>query len=687
MPAFYRASLLEFLSTSESELTGKLSAEYAKFGFSSQRTSQTLAWLADILELQRQLGELASQSPAAASWTVLLEYPIPRKEKRIDVVILTQSTIVILELKSSPQGPEALRQAEEYGLLLHYFHEPSNQRKIATFVVSPTAMRLQRDSQQFLPIREAPAFWIAPVQQIAWKDLPSHLELFIEPRNTRAIDPVLWDDGEYRPVPSIIDAARSLQNGLNIREIAHARAARHDVDELTQFVAAVIDDARANHRHAICFVTGVPGSGKTLVGLNLAFSTLGGADPIHFMSGTGPLVKVLQEVLARNHRETHNVRTHEAKIRAKALLENVHVFATEYAERKQGSAPSNHVIIFDEAQRAWNREQNKAKFKRDYSEPEMLLRIMERHHDWAVVIALVGGGQEINNGEAGLAEWGHALVHAARRWTVSASPEALTGGTSVAGSRLRAETDATQLAVQADARLHLDVSVRSLRAAEYAQWVNLVIQGRAAEAAALRAQDTFPILLTRSLSQARQLLWHHTLASSRCGLVASSRAARLRAEGLEHDSNFHANYPWEHWYLAPDGDVRSSNQLEVFATEFEIQGLELDWIGLCWGGDFIWSESANDWIIRKLHLGRTTKWSTVKSPTQQTFRRNAYRVLLTRARQGIVIYIPEGSSDDPTRSPAEFEATARFLISCGARPMDPSSAPDAAFESARLFDR
>ena len=330
---------------------------------------------------------------------------------------------------------------------------------------------------------------------------------------------------------------------------------------------------------------------------------------------------------------------------------------------------SNHVIIFDEAQRAWDREQNNAKFKRNYSEPEMLLRIMERHANWAVVIALVGGGQEINSGEAGLAEWGRALSGAAKQWSVRVSPEALRGGASVAGTRLLEHAAASQLSVIPDARLHLDVSVRSLRAAAYAEWANLVLQGRAEEAAALKAQETFPILITRSLEQARRLLRHHTLGASRCGLVGSSRAARLRAEGLEPDSAFHGNYPWEHWYLAPPTDVRSSNQLEVFATEFEIQGLELDWIGLCWGGDFIWSEADGQWLVRKLHLGKSSKWTQVKSETQQAFRRNAYRVLLTRARQGIVLYVPEGDPEDATRLPSEFEATARFLLACGARPM------------------
>lgn len=151
--------------------------------------------------------------------------------------------------------------------------------------------------------------------------------------------------------------------------------------------------------------------------------------------------------------------------------------------------------------------------------------------------------------------------------------------------------------------------------------------------------------------------------------MGSSQAARLRAEGLEPDSAFHAGYPWEHWYLAEAGDVRSSDQLEVFATEFEIQGLELDWVGLCWGGDFIWSAEKREWMIRAFRAGNS-RWSEIKSAERRVYRRNAYRVLLTRARQGIVIYLPRGDADDVTRNPEEFDDTSKFLQACGVKILD-----------------
>ena len=174
-------------------------------------------------------------------------------------------------------------------------------------------------------------------------------------------------------------------------------------------------------------------------------------------------------------------------------------------------------------------------------------------------------------------------------------------------------------------------------------------------------------MLTRSVRELRLLLKEHARGESRCGLVASSGAARLRADGFEPDSTFHGEYPWHHWYLAARTDVRSSHQLEVFATEFEIQGLELDWIGVLWGGDFIWSPAAGSWQCRKFAHKRNSAWSRMKQERHRRYRRNAYRVLLTRARQGVVIYVPTGDTDDPTQSPDAFDATAEFLLQCGVR--------------------
>jgi hypothetical protein len=383
------------------------------------------------------------------------------------------------------------------------------------------------------------------------------------------------------------------------------------------------------------------------------------------MSGNGPLVKVLQHVFTQESRN-RGANAANARIEARTLIENVHVFARYHMDDNLRN-PSNHAIIFDEAQRAWNRAQNKKKFNRDYSEPEMLLGIMDRHQDWAAVVALVGGGQEINDGEAGLEEWGRALAQSSKQWVIYASPEVLEGGPSTAGHRLFDE--ATQEAeVSTNPNLHLRTSNRSLRAEKLATWVNYVLDGDASSAASLRIAEKFPLFLSRDLNETRAHLRQQRIGPTRYGLIGSSAAARLRAEGLEPNSTFHADYPWEHWYLAGQTDLRSSFRCEVFATEFEIQGLELDWIGLCWGGDCVWKE-LHGWQLRVLRPGPNNRWNSIKKTEKQIFRKNAYRVLLTRARQGMIIFVPKGDPQDSTNSPDEFDLTAEFLLRCGVAPL------------------
>lgn len=473
------------------------------------------------------------------------------------------------------------------------------------------------------------------------------------------------DESPYHPIPSIIEAAAALRTGLSIREIAHCEASEHEIGLVRETIQAYVDQARGQNQHLICFLTGVPGSGKTLVGLSLAHSHENRKNAIHFMSGNGPLVKVLQHLFTQEARKEGDSSAN-ARARARTLIENVHVFARYHMEDNL-SEPSNHAIIFDEAQRAWNRAQNKRKFNRDYSEPEMLLGIMERHRDWATVIALVGGGQEINDGEAGLEEWGRALADRPKHWAIYASPEVIEGGPSTAGHRLFDRSTHSK-EINTNPALHLRTSNRSLRAEKLATWVNHVLDGDAISAAALNISQRFPIFLSRDLRETRAKLRQQAIGPARYGLVGSSGAARLRAEGLEPSSTFHADYSWEHWYLAEEADLRSSFRCEVFGTEFEIRGLELDWIGLCWGGDCIWDE-AGGWLLRKLLSGPKNRWVSIKNPDRRNFRKNAYRVLLTRARQGMILFVPKGDEADSTNKPEEFTSTAEFLLKCGVTPL------------------
>jgi hypothetical protein len=665
MACFFHSNVGEFLAISEGELLARLEIEYASQGFVRQFTDQTLTWLRDLASLRSALTQCTELSSSASGWGILIEFSIPRKHHRIDVVMLVCDVIIVLEAKSGQIGSEARKQVQEYALLLHYFHKACSQRRIIPVVISADGGTPALD-----PLRQAelfpqlPTYWVSRVTQSSWRHL-GELLLSIENRNEIQMGHHEWNNSPFFPIPNILEAAIALKSGLSIREIAHTEASVQEIEEVRQTVQSCLNLARDDRHHGICFLTGVPGSGKTLVGLSLAHSEENKTDAIHFMSGNGPLVKVLQHLFTQESmaRGAHRP---QANAEAKLLIENVHIFAKYHTEENPG-APSNHAIIFDEAQRAWDRAQNFKKFRREYSEPEMLLRIMERHEDWALVVALVGGGQEINDGEAGLEEWGRALAGSSKEWIIHASPEVLKGGASTAGHRLFDDSTLIKQ-IESTSTLHLKTSRRSLRADRLATWVNLVLEGQAADAAALNVAEKFPMFLSRSLDETRSKLRGQAIGAERCGLVGSSGAARLRAEGLESSSTFHAEYPWEHWYLAEETDIRSSYRCEVFATEFEIQGLELDWVGLCWGGDFVWDEEAG-WQLRSLRHGSHSKWGTIKNANKKIYRSNAYRVLMTRARKGMVIFVPKGNPTDPTNLPAEFESTAKYLVRCGVTSM------------------
>jgi len=289
-----------------------------------------------------------------------------------------------------------------------------------------------------------------------------------------------------------------------------------------------------------------------------------------------------------------------------------------------------------------------------------------------VIVALVGGGQEINNGEAGLEEWGRTLSTKFPHWRIAASPAVLPGGAGLSGHRLFHDAIPESSPVEAAAELHLAVSIRSYRAEALSTWVDAVLRGDSAAAVQLAQQlEHYPLKLTRDLSTAREWLNQQRRGERRSGLLASAGALRLRAEGIELSQGFRGNKgQYENWYLKPDGDSRASNQLEVAASQFECQGLEIDWGGLCWGEDFLWQPDGG-WRYSRL-IGASR--GRVPRENKQRYIRNAYRVLLTRAREGMVIFVPNGCDSDSTRPRHLFNATAGYLASCGVQSLDESSA-------------
>jgi len=674
MSAFYHSAVREFLRADPSNILGELSLQ-ARNSISTLRVSTTLSWERTISLLSSTLARLMQTSPHVGDWGLLLEYEIPRRNRRIDAVLIAGELVLVLEFKTgeSVNAAEARRQAEHYALDLRDFQLASRSLRIIPVAVT-------RCATGFTPpvaARTTDNVGAAVVCNDESLDLAISHSVGQNPAASQAaqVDVQSWNNSAYQPVPNIVEAAQLLFAGQNIRELSHAHSGAFNLTRTTDILVAAVERAQWEHRRIICFVTGVPGAGKTLAGLNAVHSPElmrdnrpAGA----FLSGNVPLVKVITEALALDHRNRKGDSLDESRRRIRTFIQSVQSFLKEY--RQPDRLPPERTIVFDEAQRAWDRvKMRKESLQRATaaerldlaavnSQPAMMLSIMDRLPDWSVVIALVGGGQEIHNGEAGLEEWGRVLREDFPHWQVMASPEALRGGASVAGSQLFQTGRQGTAEVDEEIHLHLPVSIRSYRAEAIAEWVNAVVNGEPEEAARVAGQCArFPIMLTRSLAEARTWLQHSTRGLRRCGLVASSGALRLRAHGLEVSSAFRGGLSLEDWFLAPQEDIRSSNMLEVAMTEFECQGLELDWVGVCWGGDFARSDGI--WSFRRL-VG--SAWQQVRKPTTQEFVRNKYRVLLTRAREGLVIWVPEGNAADATQDAARLNETAAYLLTCGA---------------------
>jgi hypothetical protein len=487
------------------------------------------------------------------------------------------------------------------------------------------------------------------------------------------LDGAAWLAAPYRPVPGIVEAATMLFARHGVAEIAAARADAANLRETSAAIARAVDAARRDHAKRVVFVTGIPGAGKTLCGLNTVFGAAR-QDGAAFLTGNAPLVSVLREALARDAVARRGASKAQALREVKTAIQNVHRFLEDCA-LDPARTPPERLIVFDEAQRAWD----EAKARRGtqnrpgrltMSEPAHALEIMGRHPGWAVVVALIGNGQEINTGEAGLREWG-SVIAADPRWGAVAARRVLDAADPM--QRL-AQGHPPWLAIE-DA-LDLTVPLRAVRDSAVAAWVEAVLAEDAgvARATALGAED-FPVFVTRDLDAARAALRGFARGRRRAGLLRSSGAKRLRGEGLA------AEVPAEEvadWFLNAWPDVRASDALEAAATEYACQGLELDVCGLAWGGDLV--RGAAGWAARRF---AGTRWQAERAEAHYVI--NTYRVLLTRARYETVVWVPRGSArdeafHDATRDAAEMDAVAEFLIACGARSLEPAApaAPRAA---------
>lgn len=648
-----------FVTTRPEQVLGTLTSGLAKEGFDTN-VSTTFSWQREVSELQAALFQLLDTLPPATHWSILLEYVLPIVGQRLDCVLLADDLIYVIEYKggSSASAHASLKQAQDYALNLADFHEASRHR-----LTIPIAVGAFRTS---IPMDLTSQHHGAAVSAA---ELP---HCIVESHRTwsakgKPIDVNDWNNSRYFPVPTIIQAASAIFRDHGVKDLAHSRAGTENLETTQKALAAQVRDARLRGIKKLIVVTGVPGAGKTLAGLN-AVQVLSeeldlDLEQASFLSGNGPLVAVLQEALKRSI----GPRKQGAARSVRSRIREIHRFVRDsYGD---GRPPADRLIVFDEAQRAWTAAKNLKKFERGISEPEMVLEIMGRHHGWSMIVALVGGGQEIHGGEAGLAAWGDAITKHPE-WSVVTSPEAVSGGPSVAGSRLFRDGCAEVANVEQDPALHLAIPKRSYESDITAAWVNDVLDGRP-EAARMLASKGLPVYLTRDLGAARSWLVAHARGNRRAGLVASSGAARIRADGVETPTfQFLRGIDYVKWFLEPAGDHRSSNQLEVALSEFEMQGLEIDLCALLWGGDLVFPEGQ---VIARTLRGR--KWCAVggsgdpqaSADDPRTRIQNKYRVLLTRFRKAMTIFVPLGSVDDPTRAPSDFDSVYRYLLRCGVR--------------------
>jgi hypothetical protein len=662
MPALYLDTVRGFLASDPEQLLGKLTSGLASEGFDTTALT-TFSWLREIAELQTAFRNLCETVPAAGCWRIMFEYVLPIVGQRVDCVLLADDVIYTIEYKGgdSASARAALNQAQEYALNLVDFHEASRGR-----TAIPIAVGAFKKSIPLDPASEHHGAAISPAE-FADTIARSHV---IWGGRSPVISAGEWNSSRYFPVPTIVQAASAIYSQHNVKELAHSRAGTDNLEATQRAVAASVQDARLRNVKKLLVITGVPGAGKTLAGLNaVQFLTQEldvDVEQASFLSGNGPLVAVIQEALKRSIRSRRNGSARSVRSR----IREIHRFVRDSYEDSR--PPSDRLIVFDEAQRAWTAAKNMKKFGRAVSEPEMILDIMGRHRGWSVIVALVGGGQEIHGGEAGLAAWGVAIAKHPE-WEVITSPEAVSGGPSVAGSRLFTECNYSELArILQEPAFHLAVSKRSYETEVTAQWVNAVLEGRAEEARALAAPG-LPIHLTRDLQALRTWLRAKARGKRRAGLIASSGASRLRADGIETPTfQFLKGIDFVKWFLEPAGDHRSSNQLEVALSEFEMQGLEIDVAGLLWGGDLIFPEGR---VVARSLRGR--KWCVVtgvgdpqaSADDPRTRIQNKYRVLLTRFRKGMVVFVPHGSPDDPTRDPEDFDSVYQYLLRCGVLPL------------------
>lgn len=693
-------SFKEFLSLDRMSVLGLLHSGY----HGETLTTTDEAWLGEI-DIMRQVLELWKDEDAH----IIFEYEIPRLGKRIDVVLLLRGIIFCLEFKVGKKDvlQTDLEQVMDYALDLKNFHRFSHDRVIVPILVPTlhkTASTLFQPSVYHDQIYNT---LISGAEQL--QDLIN--KVLVHASATKSDSISNWIISPYTPTPTIVEAARALYENHSVEDITRHEADKVSTDRTINYILQIIQESKEQQKKSICFVTGVPGAGKTLVGLDVAIKQtyqngeLDKENGAVYLSGNGPLVAVLTEALARDNYNKCSSRGESKKksdsrrevsefiqiihryrdnmlAKIKNPVENgvVEIDPVKAIKLKNtGYGEVEHVAIFDEAQRSWTHKRIADYLKRGgtygnklkvpnfpMSEAEFLIWSLDQREDWAVIVCLVGGGQEINTGEAGITEWIKALNSKFRHWRVFISDK-LTDA-EYADGRVNELLKENKMVTFSD-NLHLAVSLRSFRAEKLSDFVHSLLSFKTDASSLYKDVDErkYPVVLTRDMDKARAWLRQMARGTQQTGILVTKVAARFKPLAVhilpQDDDNA------VHWFLEDKTDIRSSNYLEDAATEIQVQGLELDFACVLWDADMRCEN--REWNFYKFN-GRN-KWKPETNVENQKYMLNAYRVLLTRARQGVIICVPEGNNnitsegfpEDPTRLPEYYNGTYNYLKSLG----------------------
>lgn len=643
----YESSIEDFKNNDSNLILGEITNNYE---FYELNEFQRNAWISQIEILKEQLSEFDNGD-------IIFEYKIPRMGSIIDNVFLIDGLVFVIEFKVDELEYKKadIDQLDNYIKILKNYHYESRDKVLVPILVATEARNIENTFEK----DEEGIFKIIKANK---NNLSNILSQICKLYGTYD-DLTNWSKSRYAPTPSILQAARELYETHEVEDISRTNSEDIFLDETQRTIDRIIEDSIRLNEKSIIFLTGVPGAGKTLVGLNIATKrSVNNSEPAVFLSGNGPLVRVLQEALSRDSHKRNNISKRAARLKVISFIQPIHQFRDDAINEEL--TQYEKIVIFDEAQRAWTKEQTEDFMRRkkgisDFgmSEPEFLISIMDRREDWAVIICLVGQGQEINKGEAGISEWFKALENRYPHWNVYASEEDLD---------LNGEFD--ELEVNHEDSLYLYSTIRSLDAPNLPKFVEYMLDNDKDNARRILKEfnEDFPLFITRNLNDARK--WIKKAASEeedevRYGLLAQSNGLRLIPDGIFVKNNIDV----ESWFLNDTDDIRSSNHLEITATEFDIQGLEIDYSIVGWDGNLRYIDG--DFEHYKFS---GTRWNKISEGnlTGKNYLINSYRVILTRARRGMVIFVPEGDDEDKTRKREFYDGTYEYLKSLGIKELE-----------------